>query len=62
MKQTKIDSVQNFLTPSKLLSTKMGHQKKPKTNYSMHEGSNPVATSNDGNSMLPSPNSERKER
>lgn len=30
MKQTKVDSVQNFLTPSKLLSSLMGNNKKNK--------------------------------
>ena len=30
MKQTKVDSVQNFLTPSKLLTSKMRHPNKPK--------------------------------
>lgn len=52
MKQTKVDSVQNFLTPSKLLTSKMKPHNKPKTTYSLHESLNNPNQPNDNTSGI----------
>lgn len=60
MKQTKIDSVQNFLTPSKLLTSKMKPTHKPKPTASIN---NSLVTSNPNESTLKtwgSPNTPRR--
>ena len=63
MKQTKVDSVQNFLTPSKLLTSKMRQNNKPKpASTSLHQSLANTNPNDSGvNNTWASPSTPRRE-